>query len=216
MLFLDSSEPAEIRSLFSWGVLSGVTTNPLILARELGAGEVEPRLREVIEASKGPVSVELLAEGREAMLAEAEQLRALAPERVCVKVPFSEEGLAVAHALSARGAVVNLTCMMSFPQAYLAALTGAAYVSLFCGRIRDMGYDAWSVIRSTRAQLDREGLPARIIAGSIRQASDVTDALSAGAHVVTVPPAILRKLLHNPKTDETIAEFAEAFRQRGG
>ena len=45
---------------------------------------------------------------------------------------------------------------------------------------------------------------------------DVNEALDAGAHIVTVPPAILRKMLHNPKTDETIREFNTAWANRAG
>ena len=59
-------------------------------------------------------------------------------------------------------------------------------------------------------------LPARIIVGSIRHLMDVSEALEAGAHVVTVPPAILRKMVWHPRTVETIAEFNEAWRKRSG
>jgi transaldolase len=110
----------------------------------------------------------------------------------------------------------NLTCLMAFNQAYLAALGGATYVSIFSGRIRDMGYDAGPVIEATRRALDREGLASRIIVGSIRHLMDVTEALEAGAHVVTVPPAILHKMVWHPRTVETIAEFNEAWRKRSG
>ncbi|HSN97028.1 MAG TPA: transaldolase family protein [Candidatus Nanopelagicales bacterium] len=215
MLFLDSSNPAEIKELFSWGVLAGVTTNPLILAREAPDADLEQRIREVIAASSGPVSVELTAETEGAMLEEARSYHAWAPSRICVKVPFCEAGLKVTHALTQAGVMTNVTCVMNFNQAYLAALAGGTFVSLFSGRIQDMGYDARPVIEQTRARLDREGLRAQILVGSIRHISDVNEALFAGAHVVTVPPGILRKMLHNPKTDETIREFNAAWANRG-
>lgn len=214
MFFIDSSNPSEIKDLFSWGVLAGVTTNPLILAREAGAVDLEQRIREVISASSGPVSVELTSETPGAMLEEARRYHGWDPARICVKVPFSEAGLKVTHALGRAGISTNVTCMMSFNQAYLAALAGGTYVSIFSGRIRDMGYDARAVIAETRAQLDRERLGARIIVGSIRHLMDVNEALGAGAHVVTVPPPILRKMLHNPKTEETIREFNAAWENR--
>jgi transaldolase len=215
MFFLDSSDPKEIHDLFAWGVLAGVTTNPLILAREAGAVDLGERIRDVVRASVGPVSVELTSETEAAMLEEAKAYHAWAPDRICIKVPFGEVGLRVNHALVGQGIQTNVTCLMSFNQAYLAALSGATYVSIFSGRVRDMGYDVKPVIGDTRAQLDREGLRSRIIVGSIRHFMDVTEALSAGAHVVTVPPAILRKMLHNPKTDETIREFNTAWANRG-
>jgi len=216
MFFLDSSDPKEIRDIFAWGVVSGVTTNPLILAREAGALDLETRIREVIAVSAGHVSVELTTETEASMLEEARVYHAWAPDRICIKVPFGEIGLRVTHALHRRGVATNVTCLMSFNQAYLAALAGGTYVSIFSGRVRDMGYDVRPVIAQTREQIDREGLAARIIIGSVRHFMDVNESLGAGAHIVTVPPPILRKMLHNPKTDETIREFNTAWANRQG
>jgi transaldolase len=215
MLFVDSTEPQEIQEIFAWGVVSGVTTNPLIFARESGDADFAGRMREILDASRGHVSVELLSEDADAMLEEARRYHAWDRKRVCIKVPFSEPGLKVTHQLSQDGVAVNVTCMMSFNQAYLAALAGASYVSIFSGRVRDTGYDVRPTIAQLRQQIDRESLASRIIVGSIRHPMDVHDALAAGAHIVTVPPTILRKMLHHPKTDEAIAEFNEAFRTRG-
>jgi transaldolase len=215
-LFVDSSDPKEIKALFSWGSFSGVTTNPLIIARESPGADLAEVIREVLTVSTGDVSVELTTEGEEEMMAEALGYHAWDPQRVTIKVPFSEGGLRVLHGLAPRGVKTNVTCLMAFNQAYLAALAGATYVSLFSGRIQDMGYDAGPVIEATRRVLDREGLGTRIVVGSIRHLMDVNEALTAGAHVVTVPPAILRKMVWHPRTVETIAEFNDAWRKRSG
>jgi transaldolase len=215
-LFVDSSDPKEIKALFSWGSFSGVTTNPLIISRESPGTDLAEVIREVLSASTGDVSVELTTEAEEEMMAEALGYHAWDPQRITVKVPFSEVGLRVLHRLRRREVKTNVTCLMAFNQAYLAALAGATYVSLFSGRIRDMGYDARPVIEATRRTLDREGLASRIIVGSIRHLMDVNEALEVGAHVVTVPPDILRKMVWNPRTVETIAEFNEAWRERSG
>ena len=214
MIFLDSSDPKEIKDISAWGILSGITTNPLIIAKEGGNVDLETRIREVIEVSKGDVSVELTTETEKAMLDEAAKYHAWKPDRICIKVPFSEVGLRVLHNLASRGVHTNVTCLMSYNQAYL-ALAGATYVSLFSGRIRDMGYDVEPVIHETRAILDREKLESKIIVGSIRHMMDVNEALMAGAHIVTVAPAILRKMLWNPRTEETIREFNTAWANRG-
>jgi transaldolase len=238
MLFLDSSDPAEIQALTRWGVVAGITTNPLILSREARGVDLGVRILEVLRVSRGPVSVELTSESEEEMLAEAQVYRAfdapdalhpkladatstplsgpisarsLAANRIVIKVPFSEIGLRVTHALAGLRVPTNVTCMMSFHQAYLAALAGATYVSIFSGRIRDMGYDPRTVVAETRAQLDRESLAAKIIVGSVRHLFDVSEALSAGAHIVTVPPPIFRAMLKHPRTEETIREFNTAW-----
>lgn len=217
MLFLDSSDPDEIRSLFAWGVLGGITTNPLLLSREAPNVELETRIRAVCEASRGPVSVELLAETEREMIEEALRYHSWQPERIVIKVPLAgETAMRVLAALVNRGVPTNATCLMNFQQAYLASLAGATYVSLLAGRIRDLGYDARPAIVSTRAALDREHLASRIIVGSIRQAIDVGEAIDAGAHIVTVPPGILRKMIVHPQTERTVREFNDAWKGRAG
>jgi transaldolase len=225
MLFLDSSDPDEIRQLVRCGTVAGITTNPLMLSREAKGVDLGHRILEVLRASRGPVSIELLSETEPEMLAEAQTYRAydtpdaLSPapsaprpqNRIVIKVPFSEVGLRVTHALAGLRVPTNVTCLMSFHQAYLAALAGATYVSIFSGRIRDMGYDPRPVIAETRAQIDRERLATRLIVGSVRHLHDVSEALSAGAHIVTVPPPILRAMLRHPRTEETIREFNAAW-----
>ncbi len=214
-LFIDSSDPKEIKELFGWGVLSGVTTNPLIIAKEAPDADLGERIREVLKVSWGDVSVELTTETEKEMLDEAAQYHAWDPQRITIKVPFSEIGLRVLHQLVKKNVKTNVTCLMAMNQAYLAALAGATYVSIFSGRVRDMGYDVRPVIASTRNVLEREGLASKIIVGSMRHMMDVNEALEAGAHVPTITPPILRKMVWNPRTIETINEFNTAWKNRG-
>jgi transaldolase len=213
-LFIDSSEPKEIKDLFAWGVLSGVTTNPLIIAREAPDADLGERIREILAVSSGDVSVELTTETEGEMIQESLQYHAWDSQRITIKVPFSETGLRVLHQLVKRGIKTNVTCLMAMNQAYLAALAGATYVSIFSGRVRDMGYDVRPVIAATRDILDREQLPSKIIVGSMRHMMDVNEALESGAHIPTVAPPILRKMVWNPRTIETISEFNNAWRSR--
>jgi transaldolase len=52
------------------------------------------------------------------------------------------------------------------------------------------------------------------LVGAIRQATDVAEALEDGAHVVAVPPPVLRKMLWNPSTESTIRKFNQAWKER--
>jgi len=184
MFFLDSSEPNEIRELFAWGVLSGVTTNPLILSREAATADLETRIREVIAASSGPVSVELTSEDEAGMMAEAARYPRVG-SRARVHQGAVRRARAPRHprALEARRHDERDLHHVLQP-GLLAALAGGTYVSIFSGRVRDMGYDVRPVIADTRAQIDREELDARIIVGSVRHFMDVNEALGAGAHIV--------------------------------
>ena len=213
-IFIDSSDPKEIKDLFAWGVLSGVTTNPLIISKEQPGADLAEVVREVLSVSWGDVSVELTTETEKEMLDEAAVYHAWDPARITIKVPFSETGLRVLHQLVKKNVKTNVTCLMAMNQAYLAALCGATYVSIFSGRVRDMGYDVRPVIAATRDILDREGLKSKIIVGSMRHMMDVNEALEAGAHVPTITPPILRKMVWNPRTIETINEFNTAWKNR--
>ncbi len=212
-LFLDSSDLNEIRHHMATGVISGITTNPLIISKENPGVDLKAHIGEIISMSHVPTSVELTTETEQAMLAEAREYRKWDPKHVVIKVPMTEVGLKVINTLE-RGdhTPVNVTCIMSFNQAYLSALAGASYVSIFSGRVRDMGYDPEMIVEQTRAAIDREKLKAQIIVGSIRHMADVNAALHAGAHIVTVPPAILKKMCWNPRTTETIREFNDSWK----
>ena len=212
-IFLDSSDLNEIRQFMATGIVSGITTNPLIISKENPGVDLKTHILEIISMGKVPTSVELTTETEAEMLAEAREYVKWHPKHVVIKVPMTEIGLRVIHTLE-RGdkTPVNVTCIMSFNQAYVSALAGATYVSIFSGRVRDMGYEPARIIEQTRAVLEREKLKAQIIVGSMRHMADVNEALHAGAHIVTVPPAILRKMFWNPRTTETIREFNDAWK----
>jgi transaldolase len=214
-IFIDSSDPKEIQELFSWGVLSGVTTNPLIISKEAPDADLGERIKEILKVSWGDVSVELTTETEKEMLEEAAGYHAWDPARITIKIPMSEVGLKVLHQLAKKGVKTNVTCLMSMNQAYLAALAGATYVSIFSGRVRDMGYDVRPTIEATRKIIDSEKLASKIIVGSMRHLMDVNEALEAGAHCPTITPPILRKMVWHPRTIETINEFNTAWKNRG-
>lgn len=207
-LFLDTSDLNQIQQAVKLGVIAGVTTNPKILAK---AGVCQDNLKQVILSIvtlvKGPVSVELTEGTIQGMLEQAKVFGGWDREHIVIKVPMGLEELEVVKGLKDLGLKTNVTGIMSSSQAFLAAASGATYVSIFAGRIRDMGYDADPVIAETAKLILQEQFSSKIIVGSIRHMMDVVHALRAGAHIITVPPEILKKMAWNPNTDLTIAEF---------
>lgn len=217
-LFIDTADIDEVRRAVALGVISGCTTNPK-LAAAAEPGSFRARVGEILACCPGPVSVEVLAETGDDMLAEATEFASWDP-RIVVKVPMSLVGLEVIHKLEReRDVRVNVTCMMSSNQTAMALMAGATYVSLFVGRINDLGYDADAAIRETAEFIERGSFDARIIAGSMRQVVDIQRSFLAGAHIVTSPYKFLPQMVHHPRTVETIAEFSQAWeeaRRQGG
>jgi len=209
-LFIDTADIDEVRKAVALGVISGCTTNPK-LAASAGPGNFRARVEEILACCPGPVSVEVLGETVDDMLAEAAEYASW-DARLAIKIPMSLEGLEVIHKLEReRDVRVNVTCMMSSNQAAMALMAGATFVSLFVGRINDMGHDGDAVVAETAAFIERGGFGARIIAGSMRQVGDIRRTFMAGAHIATVPYSLLVQMVHHPRTVETIREFSDAW-----
>jgi transaldolase len=221
-IFVDSANLQEIEEALKRGFVSGVTTNPSILSKEQRR-DFKEHIRDIINLLRRykvslPLSVELFTTDVDEMLKQADAfLSAFGDyEQLAIKVPIGWDELRVIHHLRSSGARVNCTCCMSYNQAMMAANAGANYVSLFWGRIRDTGYDAASVVREVRQTFKDRNCPSEIIVGSIRQMIDVSEAMQAGADIVTVPPKFFPALCSHPKTDEAVAQFIRDFREWEG
>ena len=217
-LFVDTADVKELEVCLERGFPSGVTTNPMLVARS-GCTDFDGHIRSMIDAlvkhdAKIPLSVEVNTTDPDKMADQAEQFVKKFGDYpyLNIKIPIGWNELKVIHQLARRNVPVNCTCCMSYNQAVMAASAGAKFVSLFWGRIRDIGYDAASVIRATREALDRRGLDSEIIVGSIRHLVDVNEAIQAGAHIITVPPKFFPQMCAHPKTDEAVAQFMTEFR----
>jgi transaldolase len=192
-LFIDTGSVAEVEEIAAWGVLSGATTNPTLLAKE----ESDPgdAIRRICE---------LVAEGR-----------ALAglDDRVVVKVPFSAEGLAATRELASDGIPVNETLVFSAAQALLTVEAGATYVSCFMGRLDDISVNSEAVLREIVEALgsDRE---AQVLAASLRSPMHAVTAARLGCEVATAPAKVLKAMLAHPLTEAGVAKFADDWKSR--
>jgi transaldolase len=203
-LFMDTAAIDDIRTAARWGVLDGVTTNPTLFAKV--GGSYDDVLREICAITPGPVSAEVVAADVDGMLHEGRHFATLAPN-IVVKIPMSEEGLEAIARLRAEGIQTNCTLIFSANQGLLAAKAGASLLSPFVGRLDDINQDGMDVVRDLVAIVDSFGLDAEVLAASIRHPRHVTEAALAGAHIATVPLAVLRQMVHHPLTDAGIVAF---------
>ncbi len=204
-LFLDTANIDEIREAVSWGVISGVTTNPTLVSKEQGRTFAEI-ISEITSLVPGPVSAEAVNLDAPSMIEEARHL-AGAAQNVVVKIPMTPDGLKAVKVLAGEGVHTNVTLIFSANQALLAALAGASYVSPFVGRIDDIGHDGMQVVRDTAEIFEIHGLESEIIAASIRHPLHVLDAAKAGADIATVPMKVLKAMATHPLTDRGIEMF---------
>lgn len=209
-IFLDSADYKEIEKWLDEGVVDGVTTNPSIMLKD-GIYDIEEGARRLTALlGNRPVSVEVTTNDRTEMLQQGRTFAHWA-RNVVVKIPVANEHgdscLGVVHALSREGIAINTTAILSFNQAILAAKAGATYVSIFAGRIADEGNDPAAIIRNVRQWLDTWSCTAKIIVGSIRTVMDIQTAALAGAHIITIPPQFLPKMVDHKYTRETVRQF---------
>ena len=210
-LFIDTGSVAEVEEIAAWGVLSGATTNPTLLAREEGdPGDSIVRICELVD---GPTSAEVVATNAEEMVREGRALAGL-HQHIVVKVPFSEPGLTATRELTSEGIRVNMTLVFSAPQALLSAEAGATYVSCFMGRVDDISVDSTAVVREIVEALRPGDSEAQVLAASIRNPMHVVTAARLGCEVATLPSKVLRQMLGHPLTTQGIERFASDWQSR--
>ncbi len=211
--FIDTAELSEIRDLGATGLVDGVTTNPSLVAKS--GRKFLDVVREICDVVPGPVSAEVTATDAPTMLAEGRKLAKIA-KNVTVKVPLTPDGLKTCRALAQEGTMVNVTLCFSAAQAILAAKAGATFVSPFVGRLDDVGQEGMTLIREiVTIYRNYPQFKTEVLVASIRHPMHVVEAAKIGAHVGTMPPAVLRQMFAHPLTDKGLAGFIADWKKTG-
>ncbi|MBN8891611.1 MAG: fructose-6-phosphate aldolase [Rhodospirillales bacterium 70-18] len=211
--FVDTADTAEIKALAASGLLDGVTTNPSLIAKS--GRKILDVVAEICALVEGPVSAEVAATDYDGMMREAAVLRAIA-SNVTVKLPLTPDGLRACKALTGEGVMTNVTLCFSSAQALLAAKAGATFVSPFVGRLDDIGQDGMELIADIMQIFGNyAALTTEVLVASIRHPIHLIQAAKMGAHVATLPPAVLRQLYHHPLTDKGLAGFLADWAKTG-
>ena len=205
-IFLDTASLEEIREGAAWGVVDGVTTNPSLLAKE--SGDPEEILLEICKTVDGPISAEVVATDLDGMLREGRHWAGV-HKNITVKVPCTLDGLKATKALSGEGHKVNVTLIFSATQALLAAKAGATFVSPFVGRLDDIAAPGMELVADIVQIFDNYDFDCEVLAASLRHPIHVLEAAKIGAHVGTMPMAVLTSLLKHPLTDIGLKRFLD-------
>ena len=210
-IFLDTANIDEVRQAAKLGVITGVTTNPSLVAKEKKA-DMRAVIQEISSIVDGPISAEVLSLEPKAMIREAREVSSWSPN-VVVKIPVSAGGLEAISVLSKEGIRTNLTLCFSLNQAILGGIVGASYISPFVGRMDDAGHDGMQLVAEIVKVFEHYKLPSKVIAASIRHPLHVVAAAKAGAHIATIPYSVLMQMIKHPLTDIGIARFAEDWQR---
>lgn len=212
-LYLDTANLDEIREAASWGVLSGVTTNPTLIAREKGA-DFQATISEIATLVDGPISAETVALDAESMIKEGIGYAEWHPN-VIVKVPSTTDGLKAVYQLAKRNIRCNVTLCFNAAQALMAARAGAFIISPFVGRVDDTGVDGMQLIEEIASIYRQDDqISTQILAASIRHPRHIIDAALAGAHIATCPFKVLQQAVRHPLTDKGVEQFLADWKSR--
>lgn len=205
-IYVDSANLKEIQHAAAMGFISGVTTNPSLLAKEDPSTNIKDLILQIHESVGGHTSVEVISTDTDGMLREADAILSWFPDAT-IKIPFIPAGLTAVRKLSDQNIPTNVTLLFTANQALIAANAGATYVSLFMGRLDDIGTDSLVALQDTCEIWDAQGLDSQIIAASIRTPIHMLECAKAGAHIATVPYKVLMQSMKHPLTDAGLEAF---------
>jgi len=202
--FIDTANIDEIRKAWELGVIDGVTTNPSLIAKE-GKDPVQI-LKTICSIVNGPVNGEVVGITADEMVREARSLAKI-HKNLVVKIPMIEEGLKAVKKLSSMGINTNVTLIFSANQALLAAKAGASYVSPFVGRLDDISHQGMEIVADIVEIYENYLFETEVIVASVRNPLHVLEAARMGAHIATIPYAVISQLAKHPLTDIGLAKF---------
>lgn len=208
-LFLDTADYEEIKTGVGWGVVSGVTTNPTLIAR--AGQDHEAQVKKICQIV-GDVSAETVTEKKDDLIVEGRRLASW-HKNVIVKVASTPDGLAAGKVLAGEGIRINVTLCFTVNQALLAAAIGAYFISPFVGRLDDIGEDGMVVVRDIVDAYRQQGITTKVLAASLRHPVHVTQAAFAGADIATMPFKVLRQMYDHPLTDMGVERFMADYRK---
>ena len=208
-LFLDTANVEQIKEAASLGVLSGITKNPPIIARE-GGYDVKSQIAKVLPLIDGEVIAQVVSLNAEGMIKQAQEIASWR-ENMVVKIPMCWEGLKAISELKKQGISTCTTVIFTPSQALLAANAGAKYVAPFMGRSRLICQDGLQLVKDIADIFKIHNMETQVLVGSVENPIDAIQCAKAGAHVATVPFKTLQQMAAHPNTDITIAEFLDGW-----
>src|SRR5690242_12865824 len=212
-IYLDTASIEEIREAASWGIVSGVTTNPSLLAKEKGA-DFKATIQEIAELVDGPISAETVSPDAEGMVREGHEYAQWHPN-VIIKVPSTTEGLKAVHRLAQDNIRTNVTLCFNANQALFAARAGAFIISPFIGRVDDTGVEGMQLIREIVAIYRNDpSIKTLVLSASIRHPRHIIESALAGADIATCPFKVLEQSMKHPLTDSGIDKFLADWKSR--
>lgn len=212
-IFADTAIITEIEEVSKWGIISGVTTNPSLIAKS--GITLEEAINKIVKLVDGPISAEVAESDADSMIEEAKKYAKM-HKNIVVKIPMTLEGVKAVKKLSEINIKTNVTLVFSPSQALMAATAGATYVSPFLGRLDDLTGEndaGFNLLKDIKEMFKVYNFKTQIIAASIRHLEHVNQSIKAGADIATIPYKVLTEMVKHELTDKGLEIFREAAKK---
>ena len=198
---------AAIKHCNEFYPLSGVTTNPSIIAKEKGDfWQILKEIRGVIGNDK-MLHVQTVQTTAKKMVEEAKLIKEKIGGDIYIKIPIGEEGLKAVPMIKNLGIGVTMTAIFTPAQALMAAKAGADFVAPYVNRLDNILGDGTNVVAEIVQQFEIYGLDCKVLAASFKNAEQVHRCALCGCHSVTVSADVLKSLITHPMTDAAVEGF---------
>ncbi|MDO5586470.1 MAG: fructose-6-phosphate aldolase [Clostridia bacterium] len=204
---LDTADLAAIKHCNEFYPLSGVTTNPSIIAKEKGDfWQILKEIRGVIGNDK-MLHVQTVQTTAKKMVEEAKLIKEKIGGDIYIKIPIGDEGLKAVPMIKNLGIGVTMTAIFTPAQALMAAKAGADFVAPYVNRLDNILGDGTNVVAEIVQQFEIYGLDCKVLAASFKNAEQVHRCALCGCHSVTVSADVLKSLITHPMTDAAVEGF---------
>jgi transaldolase len=203
--FVDSANIDEIKAAFDLGIVSGVTTNPVLIRRE-NTFEIRKRVEEIRAVCDGEIFTQVLGRSCDEMVAQGKRIWAW-DKNITVKIPLNAAGIKAVSILTREGVRTCATIVYTPAQALAAAVAGASYVALFVNRSHEMGYDGFALVRQVVALCRAGNFKTQVLAASVGSPMDVVRVAAEGADVATAPGGTWLGMTKSGAADATLESF---------
>lgn len=215
-LIIDDAHIDQIKKIYEFYPVDGVTTNPSILAKSgRKPYEVLREIREFI-GNEAELHVQAVAKTAEGMIEDAHRIIAELGTNTYVKIPAVPEGFKAMKELNKEGILITATAIYTPLQGFLAGKCGASYAAPYINRIDNMGYNGIQVAKQMHDIFKKNNLKTEVLAASFKNSQQVLELCEYGVGASTVAPEVIEGLVKNQAITAAIEDFVKDFETLAG
>ena len=215
-LIIDDAHIDQIKKIYEFYPVDGVTTNPSILAKSgRKPYEVLREIREFI-GSEAELHVQAVAKTAEGMIEDAHRIIAELGTNTYVKIPAVPEGFKAMKELNKEGILITATAIYTPLQGFLAGKCGASYAAPYINRIDNMGYNGIQVAKQMHDIFKKNNLKTEVLAASFKNSQQGLELCEYGVGASTVAPEVIEGLVKNQAITAAIEDFVKDFETLAG